>query len=137
LTDSVKCHVKLIKWRHVTIWIKKYKKINLFKTKNQKTKKKKKKKKIKGVAAHHPVRPPLWFYFYFLFLNNNKFIYLFFNKFIFFLFRWTRVAILLFDVVLNRIWLQRLICNYCLLREPPMNFLNHMEWKIIITNHVD
>jgi hypothetical protein len=31
----------------------------------------------------------------------------------------------------NGIWRQWSICNYCLPQWPPMNFLNHREWKII------
>jgi hypothetical protein len=28
-------------------------------------------------------------------------------------------------------------CNYCIPQGPPMNFLNHREWKIIMAYHRD
>jgi len=37
----------------------------------------------------------------------------------------------------NRIWRQGSICNYCISRGPPVNFLNHREWKIIMVYHRD
>jgi hypothetical protein len=37
----------------------------------------------------------------------------------------------------NRIWCQVSICNYCIPQGPPMHFLNHREWKIIMAYHMD
>jgi hypothetical protein len=89
------------------------------------------------------------FHFFFLFIKKNKFIYLFFNNFIFSFYSDGHMsASYWFDVArtwhltesvkfFNRIWLQWSICNYCLPRGPPMNFLNHRKWKIIIAYHRD
>jgi hypothetical protein len=37
----------------------------------------------------------------------------------------------------NGIWCQGSICNYYLPQGPLINFLNHREWKIIMTYHMD
>jgi len=37
----------------------------------------------------------------------------------------------------NRIWRKWSNCNHCIPQWPPMHFLNHREWKIIMKYHRD